>query len=384
MWLLSAAVKHSIERAEAQGFTPSAAQQAEFLAMFDMDDDTAGARLLTTAGNMAEIRVSGVITKAPSFMAMLFGGGNTTYTDINAALAAADADPKVERADMVIDSPGGHFDGLFDTLAAIQSFSKPIRAVVHNQAASAAYAIASQTGEIVAVNKAARVGSIGVVGSFHRDDTVIDIASTAAPKKRPDVSTAEGQAMVREELDAMHELFADAIASGRGVTVETINANYGQGATLLAADALSRGMIDSIASNSTPIADTGGENQENTMDLKSLMAQHPAVYEAAVSEGIAQERDRVSAHLIAGQAAGMMDEAVAAVEAGTAMTSTMSTKYMMAAVNRGDQSTRDDDDNAAAAALSAAATATDDNEATQADAVLAAVELKLGLNSQEA
>lgn len=382
MWLLTAAVKQAIEHAEAAGFTPSAEQQADYMARFGFDTDEGGARLLTVAGDVAEIRVAGVITKAPSFMAMLFGGGNTTYSDINAALAAADADPTVARAEIRIDSPGGHFDGLFDTLAAIQSFSKPIAAVVHNQAASAAYAIASQTDRIVAANRAARVGSIGVAASFSIDDKVVDIASTAAPKKRPDVATAEGRAVVREELDAMHELFADAIATGRGVTVTQINADYGQGATLLADEALKRGMIDAIASTSNhTAANAGGINQEQaTMDLKSLQAQHPDVYEAAVSEGVTQERDRVTSHLVAGQAAGMIDEAIAAVEAGTAMTSTMSTKYMMAAVNRGDQSNRQTDDEAAAAATIAAAA--DEDSASASDLVLAAVEQKLGITSQ--
>ena len=53
--------------------------------------------------------------------------------------------------------------------------------------------------------------------------------------------------MVREELDAMHKIFVDSIAEGRSVTTEKVNAEFGQGGTLLAGEALKRGMIDAVA-----------------------------------------------------------------------------------------------------------------------------------------
>ena len=48
-------------------------------------------------------------------------------------------------------------------------------------------------------------------------------------------------------VDGLDELFAEAIADGRGTTIEKVNADFGQGATLLADEAVKRGMIDSIA-----------------------------------------------------------------------------------------------------------------------------------------
>ena len=44
----------------------------------------------------------------------------------------------------------------------------------------------------------------------------------------------------------MHALFAERIASGRGITVEKVNADFGQGGLLLADLALAAGMIDTI------------------------------------------------------------------------------------------------------------------------------------------
>lgn len=388
-WLLALAVRQAIEQAHQNGVVPTAEQQIQYEARYG-DYETDASRVLTVAGDVAEIKVAGVITKAPSLMAMLFGGGNVTYPEIIKALAEADADPAVARAELKIDSPGGSIDGLFDAIAALQSFSKPLKAVVHNQAASAAYSLAAQADEIVAANRATRFGSIGVVGSFQVRDGMVDIASTQAPKKRPNVSTEEGQAVVREELDALHEIFVDSIATGRNTTADKINAEYGQGATLLAGDALKRGMIDSIAeaplrvvssSTSTTTARSGGGNPETgPMNLNELKAQHPDVYAAAVQEGVASERDRVGAHLTMGNASGDMETALAAVNSGDAMTASLQAKYLAAGMNRRDQDTRQQDDTSAAGADGANGGGEGEDAA---DLVCGAVESALGIVGEQ-
>lgn len=385
MWLLEASVRLAMEQAQKAGFTPSAEQQAQFESRFGNGDVSANDnRLLTVAGNNAEISIKGVITKAPSFLAMIFGGGNTTFPEINAAIAAVEQDDDIDNVDFNIDSPGGHFEGLFDTLAAIQGMKKHTRSIISNVGASAAFAIATQADEVIASNVAARIGSVGVVATFHIDENEISITSTDAPKKRPDVTTEEGKAMVREELDAMHEIFVDAIASGRGTTVEKVNAEFGQGGTVLANEALKRGMIDAIAgqplrvveSTKTTTANSGNQPEANNMDLKQLQAQHPETFAAAVQQGTDIERDRVSAHLIMGQSSGAMETACTAIKDGSAMTATLQATYMTAGINRSDVSNRQDDDAGAGAGDNA--NAQDDN-GNQADDVLSIVESKLGL-----
>lgn len=392
MWLLAAEIRQVIETAYKNGVVPTAEQQADYVARYGAYDG-GSSRVLKTAGDVAQINVCGVITPAPDFIAMLFGGGNTTYPEIIAALAEADANPDITRAEMRIDSPGGHVNGLFDAVAAMQAFSKPLRAVVVNQACSAAYAMACQANEITATNRAARVGSIGIAATFHTDPTTIEIASTAAPHKRPDITTAAGQAVVREELDALHELFAEAIATGRDTTVEKVNAEYGQGATLLADAAMKRGMIDAIAgpglrvvqsAKPTSTATAGGDDPETgRMNLDQLKAQHPDVYSAAVKAGEAQERDRVGAHLTMGQASGDMATALAAVADGSAMTATLQAKYLAAGMNRNDQNNRQADDAAAAAAANAAGTEEgSDAGANASESVVALVEQALGIQKK--
>lgn len=384
MWLLETAVRQAMERAAAAGAAPTVAQQGEYVARIQADTG----RVLTLAGSSAEIEVYGVLTKVPDFFAAYFGGGNTTYGEIVAAIAQAEQDDEVEEITLMVDSPGGTFDGLFDAIAAIQTARKPIKARVSGLAASAAYALVAQCEEITVVNRATMVGSIGVVVDMQVFESVISISSTAAPKKRPDVTTEEGKAVVREELDALHEIFVDSIATGRGTTVEKINAEYGQGATILAEEALNRGMIDAIAASPSKavelakpkaVNNDGNQSEASRMDLNELKASHPDVYAAAVAEGTTAERDRVTAHLTLGEASGAMKTAVAAVTDGSGMTATLQAQYMAAGMNRGDLDAAGDDDAAAAAATAAAKAKAEGPDA--GDAVADSVEAMLGVSA---
>lgn len=381
MWLLETSVRQAIQEAYKSGGLPTAQQQIEYEASYAAANGGNTSRLLTVAGNNAEISVRGVITKTPSFLAMLFGGGNTTYSEIVSALAEAQADDAVDNITLAIDSPGGQFDGLFDAIAAIQTTKKPIKAVVSGVAASAAYAIASQADEIVATNKAARIGSVGVVATFGVSDREVTVTSTEAPKKRPDVTTQEGVDMVREELDALHEIFVDAIAEGRGTTVKEVNAEFGRGATLLAGEALKRGMIDAIdgveSAKSTTATSGGKQPEARSMDRKTLQAQHPDVYAAVHDEGVKAERERVSAHLTMGEASGAMKIAVEAINNGEEYTAKHMAQYNAAMLNNSNINARQEDDAGADAGDNAGAS----DQGDAADVVASLVEAKLGVEA---
>jgi ClpP class serine protease len=385
MWLLESSVRHAMQNAERSGYTPTAEQMAKFEANIYRDDDEGGSatRLLRVVGNNAEISIRGVVTNTPSFMAMIFGGGNTTYPEINAAIAAAEQDDAVDNIAFMIESPGGNIAGLFDTIGAIQAAKKPTKAVISNMGASAAYAIACACDSIAATNIATSVGSIGVVVSVSTDENQVSITSTKAPRKRPDATTEEGVAMVREELDAYHEIFVDVIAEGRGTTTERVNAEFGQGGTILAREALKRGMIDSILApglkaveSTKPTTATSGKQPEATnMDLKTLQSQHPETFSAAVLQGVTEERDRVTSHLIAGELSGDTKTASASIKDGSIMTMTLQTQYMMATANRSDVNGRQEDD----AGANAGDNANGSDEAEPGADVASIIEGKLGI-----
>ncbi len=345
------------------------AQQAYAAAVAAGRVKTGAERVAKTRDDgVTEIQVEGVLTREPLACAWFTGEKNTAYNDIIAALDAAKADANVKSVLLRVDSPGGNVDGLFDALAAIQAFTKPI-SVLANMACSAAFAIAAAAGKITATNPAATFGSIGVAASLRRDPGVVSLTSTEAPDKRPDVTTDEGKAVIVRYLDATHDLFADAIAVGRGTTIAKINTEFGRGASLLAEEAFRRGMIDSVVpmpktSNSRTAAGdetgpinaavSGEEQKEMPMDLKTLRAQHPELCAEIESAAVAQERDRVGAHLEMGEQSGDMKTALSAVRDGSPMTQTLTAKYLSAGMNRSDRAARQSESDAAGAVVNGA------------------------------
>lgn len=392
MWLLLQSVLLQLQSAYSAGLIPTAEQEMAFQArFFDEDGGSETPRLLTIAGETAEIAINGVLTNRPSFMSSFFGGGNSTYPDIIAALAIAEQDPNVKEIILAIDSPGGEFAGTFETIGAIEAVTKPTKAVLSNVAASAAYGLATAADTIEASNEAVRIGSVGVVVEMHVFAENIKIASTNAPNKAPDVTTEGGVAVVRGELDAMHELFVSSISKGRGVSAADVNANFGQGGTFLSAEALSRGMIDSVSntalksttpssarSNVSAKSSSQTKLEDTEMNLTQLQAEHPEVFAAAIAAGVAQEHDRVCAHLTMGESSGDMATASAAIVDGSQMTATLQSTYMAAGMKQASIAARTGDNAAAAAGA--------DNEdpaaaAAEADAA-AAAEAEAGGNVQ--
>ncbi len=314
--------------------------------------------LFIRADGVAHILIVGVLTAEPDFFFDLFGGGSAVYGDIVAAIAAAEDDDDVKRIVLEIDSPGGETSGFFRTAQAIAATVKPIEAQVTNMAASSAFGLASQTDKIVAENPMVMLGSIGVVQSFFVSENRIQIASTEAPNKRPDVTTDEGVAAVRLELDALHAEFVEVIASGRKISVAEVNADFGRGGLVIAGAALQAGMIDGIDPGSArgvddgPSSNTTASTERGAMNLQDLQSEHPAlcveIRGLGFTAGVTQERDRVTAHVEASKAAGKPELAFEFIASGADFTSqVVQAKYFSAGVNRADATARADDDAAA-------------------------------------
>ncbi len=298
--------------------------QAAYTAFIDIQSrQREGIELFTRVDGTARILVRGVLTAEPDFFLDIFGGGNTIYGDIIAALAAADADPEIQDGVLEFDTPGGEVAGFLPAAEAIAAFSKPITAEVTNMAASAGFGLASQADRIIVQDAMTMVGSVGVATTVFVSEHEVDITNTESPDKRPDVTTEAGIATIKAQLDAIHAEFAQVIASGRGTTVAAVNRDFGRGALVIAGEALRLGMIDGIASISERGAPDGGAsvptaNKEgDPMTLQELMAQHPGLYAEAVALGVAQERDRVTAHVNHAAAVGRPELASKYITDGT-------------------------------------------------------------------
>ncbi len=338
MWLIDPTILNAMRTAPAV----TAEQQATYETQVAANDES----LLTIAGNTGRIGIVGTLTDAPSFMARYFGGGNTVYSDIVRAVAEAEANPAVETIEYYVASGGGQASA--EWLAAMETIanaSKPSRAFIGAMSASAAYGLTSQADEVVAQNALSYIGSVGVVVDAVIREDAVSITSTNAPDKRPDIKTEEGQATIRTMLDQVEGQFIDAVADGRGVSADKVRKDYGRGATMTAAEALKRGMIDSIQDSKTT-ATTGGKptTGASSMDLNKLKAEHPAVFAEAVQAGVTQERERVEAHLELAKAYDAQDIAIEAIEAGADLSTKYQAKYLAAGANkqRVDAQTTDD------------------------------------------
>lgn len=322
----------------------------------------------------AHIDIVGVLSFKPFFMAAIFGGGNSVYSNISESILAAEADPEVQEIVLNITSPGGTVAGMADTANIIAECKKKVTANVIEFAYSAAYGLASQADEIIVNNDMAMVGSIGVASEQYIEDYVKIITSTDAPNKIPDASTKAGEKIIRAELDQIHDKFVEMIARGRSkalkkkITAETVNQDFGRGGRVIAEKALTQGMIDEInqnlsaigAAESNDVALSSENNSEKTevkkpkitggkkMDLETLKSEHPDLYAKIKKEGfeagVASEHDRVKAHLTAGTNCNAMDYAVKCIQEGEDYSKqSVQAEYLSAGMKKNDVNAREED-----------------------------------------
>lgn len=314
---------------------------------------------------VAIISIRGHLGNWPSFWGYLSDGSIDSYPLIIEKLGLAEANEQVTHIRLMVDTPGGQLDGLFPLLDAIKSMKKPIEAIVGARADSAGYGIVSQVDRIIASGIISEVGSVGVGTTFFVDEDFVDITSSDAPNKWPDVTKDSGVEVVRGELDEIHQKFATYIAegrssaTGRNITVDIVNSDFGRGGTMLAEAGLAAGMIDEIIpapervsnadffTNSGPTSSgTAGqkESEEIKMDKKTLQREHPELYAEIVQEGVLQERERVEALLDTGSECGKLDKSIEFVKNGSCITQPKVTAaFLSAKINNQDQQNRADD-----------------------------------------
>lgn len=248
---------------------------------------------------------------------------STRYGDLLSEINAVAEDPGFSALVLAIDSPGGEAVGVEHVPNRIQDLRASGRfdavvAVSTGQMTSGAYWIGSAAETIVA-GETSLVGSIGVVYSAmdwsgwdaKRGIREIVLRSSQSPKKALDPATPEGEASVQAMLDEIADVFVAQVARGRGVSEETVLADFGGGDVLVGARAVEAGMVDRIASLGQVIDDladgsfnaAGSAAQEGfqmanptptLLDLTTLRAQHPQLVEALIAEGRYAERTRLS------------------------------------------------------------------------------------------
>ena len=198
---------------------------------------------------IAVINVDGALAHRNSIDAIWFG--QDTYQSIGDAFDELVADESVKGIVFELNSPGGVVDGVSDLAAKIASHrgEKPMGILAHTsgEMCSAAYWIGSACESIYA-SESASLGSIGVLCVFRKtsNESVTVVRSTLSPNKAPTPDTAQGRSQIEKELDALAKVFISTVAQNRGVDVETVMNNFGQGDVFVGVDAVNAGLADGV------------------------------------------------------------------------------------------------------------------------------------------
>lgn len=186
----------------------------------------------------------------------------TSYESIRSEITAGINDPRIEEIVLELDSPGGAVTGCFELVADIVAAKaiKPIHAIVHFSAFSAAYAIASACTDI-SLSDSSGVGSIGVImkhADFSQQLAADGIAVTTFFRgaRKNDLAadtplTDEVVAVVDQRMDVYYSKFVDAVAANRKLSADAVRAT--EAGLFFGQAAIDAGLADTLESQQTAI-----------------------------------------------------------------------------------------------------------------------------------
>lgn len=217
---------------------------------------------LRVVGDVGVLAIEGPLFRHATLLSDFSGG--TSYDALHRGLEEALAHRQVRSILLQVNSPGGEADGVNELGKAIAAAreQKPVNAYVDGMCASAAYWLASQADHIVA-EETAEIGSIGVrcgIVDYSAADEMmgireIEVISSQSPGKRSKPVDDAVVGRLQTRIDDLADLFIAAVASGRGVSVDTVLDDFGQGDVMIASKALDAGLIDEIGNFNGALAD---------------------------------------------------------------------------------------------------------------------------------
>lgn len=185
-----------------------------------------------TDNGIAIMDIAGALTSRP---VASFCSRQVSYEQIRVELAEQITDDNVKAVVLRLQSPGGEASQNIDLHDFIysQRGTKPIIAMVDDYAYSACYGIASACDEIWVTNTGG-VGSVGVV-TYHVDQSdynskvgiKVEYIHAGARKveRNPHQPLSDtARAHIQADIDHLYDMFCEAVARGRGLSVEQVKA----------------------------------------------------------------------------------------------------------------------------------------------------------------
>jgi signal peptide peptidase SppA len=243
---------------------------------------------------IATIPVVGVLVNRFNYVSNWVSG----YDGIRTLLDAALADNDVKGIAFDVNCHGGMVQGCFELADYIYSKRgvKPMQAIVDANAHSAAYAIASSVGKIVAT-RSASVGSVGVVRthvdySKSLDAEGVKVTYIYAGKHKVDGNPYEKLSKdVRDdwqaEVEKMYDEFVATVARNRGISEDDVRET--EAAVFRAEDALEKGLIDEVNDPIEAFAAFSSELTGSMFKPKGVIAMAEDIKDAAASTGVTEE-----------------------------------------------------------------------------------------------
>ncbi len=184
------------------------------------------------SGGFAVIPITGVLLTDARDWALACGFASVA--GIVADLERAAANPGVRRIVLVVDSPGGVLAGVLELADAVRRVgaTKPIAAVITATAEAGAFVVASAAAEVIAAPRST-VSITGAVFEHLEGD-----------------QARSGDALGRELLSR--------VARWRGLSLEDVEATFGDGRIVPALEALAAGLVDRLDELADVVAERCG------------------------------------------------------------------------------------------------------------------------------
>jgi signal peptide peptidase SppA len=224
-------------------------------------------------GKVAVIPIVGIISHRASMIAEISGpGAGTSIQKLQGQFREALQAEDCKEIVFDVDSPGGCVDGVMELASEIYDArkQKPITAVCNSMACSAAYWLAAAAGEVI-ITPSGQAGSIGVY-MVHQDESEalkkdgIKITVIKAGKYKTEGSSSEPLSQeaydaCQDKVNEYYGMFVKAVSQYRGASQVAVRDGYGQGRSLLAADAVKQNLADRIGTFDDILGEALGRRQ---------------------------------------------------------------------------------------------------------------------------
>jgi capsid assembly protease len=248
--------------------------------------------VVRTPAGAAVVPVHGVLEWRKGFLSELFGGSTST-ADLITTVRALAADDRVKAILLDVDSPGGEVEGMPEAAAEIRAARKrkPVIAVASPLAASAAFWLACQATEFIAMGSG-QVGSVGVFGA-HEDLSALEaklgvkVTLIASSAEKVELSphgplSDPAREHLQRVVNGHYRSFVLDLALGRGVSLRKVEADFGGGRMLPSRDAVAAGMADRVGTLDGALQELAIERGRFIAEMDTRQRQN-AAYRASLN-----------------------------------------------------------------------------------------------------